>query len=142
MDTVSPEVRSRVMSKVRSKRNRSTEWRLRAYFIRFGIRGWKLNPPDIRGQPDFAFLKQRLLLFVDGCYWHGCPNCYRRPSSNRDYWDAKVARNRARDVKTTAQLKRDGWRVLRIWEHQLTPADSVLRKIRTALESNGRKSFL
>jgi DNA mismatch endonuclease, patch repair protein len=133
MDTVSPEIRSRVMAQVRSQRNRSTEWRLRGCLVRAGIRGWKLNPTDVNGKPDFMFREQRVLLFVDGCYWHGCPKCYRRPSSNTDYWDAKVARNRSRDVKITAQLKRDGWRVLRIWEHQLSDMDSVLRKIKGAL---------
>lgn len=140
MDTVSPGIRSRVMAQVRSKGNRSTEWRLRAFLIRTGIRGWNLNPPDICGKPDFAFREQRLLLFVDGCYWHGCPKCYRRPSSNLGYWDAKVARNRARDMKIAKQLKRDGWRVLRIWEHQLTAVGSVLRKIRAVLESKGPKN--
>jgi DNA mismatch endonuclease (patch repair protein) len=137
MDTVPPEIRSRVMAQVRSQRNRSTEWRLRAYLIRAGIRGWKLNSSDIRGKPDFVFLEERLLLFVDGCYWHGCPKCYRRPSSNTEYWDAKVARNRTRDLKTTAELKRDGWRVLRIWEHQLSAMEAVVGRIRAALESNG-----
>lgn len=133
MDTVSPETRSRVMAQVRSQRNRSTEWRLRACLIRGGIRGWTLNPSDISGKPDFAFRNERVLVFVDGCYWHGCPTCYRRPSSHTEYWDAKVQRNRARDVKTTAQLKQDGWRVLRIWEHQLSSMNSVLKKIRTML---------
>ena len=136
MDSVSPEIRSRVMAQVRSQRNRSTEWRLRSALVRSGIRGWTLNPLDIHGKPDFVFRGQRLLLFVDGCYWHGCPRCYRRPSSNTRYWDDKVRRNRARDAKTTAQLKQDGWLVLRIWEHQLCSMDSVLRKIRVALESN------
>jgi DNA mismatch endonuclease, patch repair protein len=133
VDTVSPEIRSRTMAQVRSQRNRSTEWRLRAYLIRAGIRGWQLNPQDLLGKPDFAFREQRLLLFVDGCYWHGCPKCYRRPSTNTKYWDAKVERNRRRDGKTTAQLKRDGWRVMRIWEHQLSKMDSVLQKVKTAL---------
>jgi len=133
MDTVSPEVRSRVMTQVRSQRNRSTEWRLRACLIRAGIRGWKLNPSDIHGKPDFAFRDQRVLLFVDGCYWHGCPKCYRRPSSHTEYWDAKVRRNRARDRKTAARLKRAGWRVLRIWEHQLSATDLIIGKIRAAL---------
>jgi len=133
MDTVSPETRSRVMAQVRSQRNRSTEWRLRAGLMRAGIRGWTLNPVDIPGKPDFAFREARLLLFADGCYWHGCPRCYRRPSSNTAYWDAKVARNRARDLKTTSQLRRDGWRVLRIWEHQLIAMDSVLRRIESML---------
>jgi DNA mismatch endonuclease (patch repair protein) len=123
------------MAQVRSQRNRSTEWRLRACLIRASIRGWKLNPADLLGKPDFVFREQRLLLFVDGCYWHGCPNCYRRPSSNTAYWDAKVIRNRSRDAKTTAQLKRDGWRVMRIWEHQLSDMDSVLRKVKALLAS-------
>jgi DNA mismatch endonuclease (patch repair protein) len=134
MDTISPAMRSRVMAQVRSQRNRSTEWRLRASLIRSGIRGWKLNPPDILGRPDFAFLEERLLLFVDGCYWHGCPKCYRRPSSNTDYWDAKVARNRARDVRIGAQLRHQGWRLLRVWEHQLTRTGAVIARIREALE--------
>lgn len=138
MDTVSPEIRSLVMARVRSQRNRSTEWRLRAHLIRAGIRGWKLTPPDIRGRPDFAFRDERLLLFVDGCYWHGCPKCYRRPASHIDYWDAKVRRNRARDRKTAAQLKRDGWTVMRIWEHQLSATERLLAKIKAALVDASR----
>src|SRR5664279_571469 len=109
MDSVSVETRSMVMSKVRSKRNRSTEWRLRASLVRAGIRGWTLNSPDISGKPDFAFRNERVLLFVDGCYWHGCPKCYRRPSSNTEYWDEKVRKNRARDANTTDELVRQGW---------------------------------
>jgi hypothetical protein len=73
-------------------------------------------------------------------HMHGCPKCYRRPSSNRDYWDAKVARNRARDAKTAAQLKREGWRVLRIWEHQLSGMEAVLGRIRAALEPHRTKT--
>lgn len=133
MDTISPAIRSRVMARVRSRGNRSTEWRLRACLIQAGVRGWKLNPPDMFGKPDFAFQKQRLLLFVDGCYWHGCPRCYRRPSSNTDYWDAKIRRTRARDRRTTRRLKRDGWRVLRIWEHQLSATNAVLVRIKAVI---------
>jgi DNA mismatch endonuclease, patch repair protein len=133
MDNVSREIRSFTMAQVRSQRNRSTEWRLRGSLVRAGICGWQLNPADIAGKPDFAFREQRLLVFVDGCYWHGCPQCYRRPSSNRAYWDAKVARNRARDVKTSARLRREGWRIVRIWEHQLADVDAVLRKVKAIL---------
>ena len=140
MDSVTPETRSRVMAQVRSKRNRSTEWRLRAALVRAGIRGWTLNAADLTGKPDFVFPLQRLVVFVDGCFWHGCPKCYRRPSSHTDYWDAKAARNRARDVKITARLKQDGWRVLRIWEHQLSTMDSVVGRIRSVVESKGPKN--
>jgi DNA mismatch endonuclease (patch repair protein) len=133
VDNVSREVRSWTMAQVRSQRNRSTEWRLRAGLVRAGIRGWGLNPPDLPGRPDFVFRKEWMLVFVDGCYWHGCPKCYRRPSSNTDYWDAKVARNQSRDRKTTARLRREGWRVVRVWEHQLGEMDSVLRRVRLGL---------
>jgi DNA mismatch endonuclease (patch repair protein) len=135
MDNVSREVRSAVMRAVRSRRNRSTEGKLRAALMRAGIRGWRMNPPQIAGQPDFAFQNCRVTIFVDGCFWHGCPQCYRRPSSNQGYWDAKVERNRARDRRITAQLKRQGWRVLRVWEHQLASPEAVLRRIRIALAS-------
>src|SRR3974390_458903 len=134
MDTISPAMRSRVMAQVRSQRNRSTEWRLRARLGRAGVSGGGVNPPDILGRPDFAFREDRLLLFIDGCFWHGCPECYRRPSSNTDYWDAKIARNRARDRRTSAQLRREGWRLLRIWEHQLCATGAVIQKIRKALQ--------
>ena len=139
MDTISRSMRSRVMAQVGSERNRSTEWRLRASLVRAGVRGWELNPSDILGRPDFAFRKERLLLFVDGCYWHGCPKCYRRPSSNTEYWDAKVARNRARDKRTVVRLKRQGWQVLRVWEHQLLATGPVVGKIRGFLQSSQQK---
>ena len=140
MDSVSRDTRSRVMARVRSKRNRSTEWRVRACLIRAGVRGWTLNAGDLIGKPDFVFTMQRLVVFVDGCFWHGCPKCYRRPTSHTDYWDAKTARNRVRDVKVTSGLKREGWRVLRIWEHQLSTMDSVVGTIRSLLQPKGRKN--
>ena len=140
MDSVSRDMRSRVMAKVRSKRNRSTEWRVRAFLVRAGIRGWTLNAAELSGKPDFVFQAQRLAVFVDGCFWHGCPKCYRRPSSHTEYWDAKAARNRARDAKITSSLKRQGWRVLRIWEHQLSTMHSVVDRIRLQLERKGPAS--
>jgi DNA mismatch endonuclease Vsr len=138
MDNVSPQVRSSVMAKVRSQRNRSTEWRLRACLVRAGIRGWTLNPADIPGKPDFVFRVERVIAFVDGCYWHGCPNCYRRPSSNTAYWDTKVCRNRDRDLATTCKLRRKGWKVLRFWEHELSEMDVVLSKIEKALAARAK----
>ena len=71
------------------------------------------------GKPDFVFARKRVVVFVDGCFWHGCPKCYRRPSSRCSYWDAKVAANKARDRRVTRTLRRMGWRVVRIWEHEL-----------------------
>jgi DNA mismatch endonuclease (patch repair protein) len=110
--------RSKVMGLVRSKCNRSTELRLIAIFRELGISGWRRNQ-ELPGKPDFVFRACKLCVFVDGCFWHGCPKCYRRPASNQGYWDSKVQRNKARDREVNRELRARGWRVLRIWEHQL-----------------------
>src|ERR1700726_1264734 len=125
MDTVSPETRSRVMAQVRSQRNRSTEWRVRALLVRSGLRGWQVNPDDLPGAPDFIFRAERLVIFTDGCFWHGCPRCRKVLSSNTAYWDGKIERNRKRDRTISATLRRKGWTVLRLWEHDLRSLEKV-----------------
>jgi DNA mismatch endonuclease (patch repair protein) len=77
------------------------------------------------GKPDFVFRHVRLAVFVDGCFWHGCPRCYRRPKSNRRFWDEKMAYNRDRARLVNRELRRRGWQILRIWEHDLTSNESV-----------------
>ena len=138
MDSVSPEIRSRVMAQVRSQRNRSTEWRLRSALIRAGIRGWTLNPADVAGKPDFVFRSERVVVFVDGCFWHGCPRCCRMPSSNSAYWERKIKRNTMRDRAVARSLRKDGWRVLRIWEHDLKRIPGVVTRIRNLALADGR----
>jgi len=101
--------------------------------VRAGISGWRLLPPDLPGKPDFVFPDASLAVFVDGCFWHGCPKCYHRPSTNRKYWDAKVERNKARDKRLRAKLRRSGWSVIRIWEHELLEPGKVLSRIEAAL---------
>jgi DNA mismatch endonuclease Vsr len=118
------------MAQVRSQRNRSTEWRVRAALVRAGIRGWTMNANDMLGKPDFAFSAQRIAVFIDGCFWHGCTTCKRTPSSNVEYWNRKIERNRTRDAKIVVELKKSGWRVLRIWEHQLDRMGSIVTLIR------------
>ena len=110
--------RSEVMGLIRSHGNKSTEIRLTRVFKTHGITGWR-RKQRMPGKPDFVFPKDRLCVFVDGCFWHGCPKCYRRPSSNQEYWDAKAQRNHARDRIVNALLRQKGWRVMRIWEHDL-----------------------
>jgi len=122
------------MATVRSAGNRSTERALRARLVREGVRGWRLNARDVLGCPDFVFDEKRLAVFVDGCFWHGCPSCHRIPSSNREYWIQKVGRNKSRDRRTSRKLRGDNWRVLRIWEHELRRApQSAMRRILEAL---------
>jgi DNA mismatch endonuclease (patch repair protein) len=68
-------------------------------------------------------------VFVDGCFWHGCPRCYRRPLSNLKYWDAKILRNRERDRTVKKALRKLGWRVVRIWAHELKRQEHCIRKV-------------
>jgi len=86
-------------------------------------------------RPDFLFRAERVAVFVDGCFWHGCPRHATRPRQNRSFWDAKLARNKARDREVTRGLKRAGWTVLRIWECALSAkrASATLGRMERAL---------
>lgn len=119
MDNVDRKTRSRVMASVRSKGNRSTEVRLRACLVRSGLRGWRMHADDLPGKPDFVFDEAKLAIFVDGCFWHSCPLHCRLPKSRKEYWHTKIANNRKRDKKNSHELRRMGWRVVRIWEHRI-----------------------
>lgn len=123
MDTVAPEVRSRIMSSIRSRGNLTTEEPLATAMRRMGIFGWrrhvKISIPSGHASPDFVFRKERLLVLVDGCFWHGCPEHGSIPKSNRDFWCAKLDRNKMRDSRNERELKSAGWEVLRIWEHSV-----------------------
>ncbi|RKT04884.1 T/G mismatch-specific endonuclease [Streptomyces sp. 3211.6] len=74
--------------------------------------------PDLRRTADLVFRRAKVAVFIDGCYWHGCPEHYVPPRTNPGYWSDKVARNMARDRDTDQQLERAGWLVLRFWEHE------------------------
>jgi DNA mismatch endonuclease, patch repair protein len=111
--------RSQVMSLIRGKGNKDTELRLIQFFRLHGITGWRRGWP-ILGKPDFIFPKIKLVIFVDGCFWHGCPKHGTQPKNNAAFWLKKLTSNRVRDHLVTCTLRRQGWRVLRIWEHDLT----------------------
>jgi DNA mismatch endonuclease (patch repair protein) len=82
---------------------------------------------DVRRRADLVFTRIQLAVFVDGCFWHGCPAHYTAPKLNKDFWQAKVDGNRARDLDTDARLAAAGWAVLRYWEHQ--PVDEMFESI-------------
>lgn len=124
MDSVTPQERSRIMGNVKGRGNKSTELKLIKLFKEHGLTGWKRNYP-VKGKPDFVFLPQRVAIFVDGCFWHGCQDHCRIPSSNQGYWLAKINRNRERDIVTTASFQKRNWKVIRIWEHELTKKNST-----------------
>ena len=106
------------MGRIRSRGNRDTELVLARFFRVHGITGWRRNL-RVFGRPDFLFRARRLAVFVDGCFWHGCPRHGRMPRTNATFWRDKIARNRARDRLVTRTLRRAGWQVLRLWEHDL-----------------------
>lgn len=111
--------------------------RLRAVLAASGIKGWQIQVEELPGRPDFAFHKKKLAVFVDGCFWHGCPNCYRRPKSKKGYWDSKVERNKIRDRKNKRTLNRIGWKALRFWEHEVLESPSLCaRKLTQVLKAN------
>jgi DNA mismatch endonuclease, patch repair protein len=87
---------------------------------------------DVRVRPDIVFSRRRVAVFVDGCFWHGCPEHCRMPGTNVEYWEAKIGRNRARDQRNDAALGAEGWRVVRLWEH--VPVDDVVRTVKAALQ--------
>ena len=114
-----PALHSARMRAIKEKGNRSTELRARAILIRRGIRGWVLHPAGLPGKPDFYFPNSRVVLFVDGCYWHGCVRCRHDHSTNQAYWSAKIERNAMRDRSNNRQLRKVGLSVMRVWEHEL-----------------------
>lgn len=83
--------------------------------------------PELRRTADLLFPRARVVVLLDGCYWHGCPEHFRMPAANPDYWPAKIARNVARDRETDERLTEAGWRVLRFWEHE--DADDIAARI-------------
>lgn len=134
-DSLTREQRSRNMASIRSKGNITTERAFLSILRKAGISGWRrhLNLP---GKPDFAFGAHRLAVFLDGCFWHGCPRCYRLPYDNRPYWRKKLLMNRRRDRRRTQELRALDWKVLRFWEHSLeseSGRDKILLKLRRAL---------
>jgi DNA mismatch endonuclease (patch repair protein) len=106
------------MARIRGAGNRATELRLIAFMRSHGITGWRRGS-KLPGKPDFLFQKLKLAVFVDGCFWHGCPLHATQPAQNAEFWREKLGRNQARDRLVNRTLRARGWTVLRIWEHEL-----------------------
>ena len=128
-DTVPPEVRSRIMAQVKSK-GMKPEMKVRRLLHGLGYR-YRLHRKDLPGRPDLVFPSRRKVVFVNGCFWHlhdGCPNV-RIPSTNREYWVAKLERNHARDAKNLAMLNDLGWLVHTVWECELRDLETATERL-------------
>ena len=155
-DPLTPRQRSRVMAKVKARGNRSTEVALAIAFRRAGITGWRRHlrvkyntlssctrsapAKDAKANytyPDFVFPGLAIAVYVDGCFWHGCPRHRTFPTHNSGFWRTKLKSNKARDSRVTVCLRKAGWTVVRIWEHTIktSPEDCVRHVSRAIAES-------
>lgn len=116
--TVSPKV-SQTMSRIRGKGNKTTEVKLRMHLVAKAIRGWKMHAP-LPGKPDFYFARKKVVVFVDGCFWHGHTKCMKRVKTNKKFWETKIALTKKRDRRINRYWRAHGFKVVRIWECEVS----------------------
>lgn len=136
MDTLSPQERSERMSRVKGK-NTKPEMIVRRLVHRLGFR-YRLHSRRLPGRPDLVFAGKKSVIFVHGCFWHrhrGCALC-RLPKSRLEFWKPKLEENRKRDSRNERKLKKEGWRVLIVWECEMADQDGLKRRILEFLNSN------
>lgn len=124
----------RAVMTANKSRDTKPERLLRSVLYRQGLR-YRVNArplPDLRRTADLVFPKARVAVFVDGCYWHGCPDHYRPATKRSDFWREKIRGNQVRDADTDARLREQGWTVVRVWEHEAV--DVAAAKVIAALE--------
>ncbi len=128
IDPFTPQKRSETMSRVKS-RNTKPELRVRSALHAMGYR-FRLHRKDLPGNPDIVLPKHRTAVFVNGCFWHQHPGCRKAtiPQNNRPYWEKKLGRNVERDRSSKAQLEEMGWRVITLWECEISRADGAMRE--------------
>ena len=109
-------------------RDSKPELAVRRELHRRGLR-YRLHQKDLPGRPDISFPGARVAVFVDGCFWHGCPQHGRHPDHNREWWEAKIGNNQRRDRRNRRRLRAMGWSVVRVWEHEdpVRAADRIER---------------
>jgi DNA mismatch endonuclease, patch repair protein len=136
-DVFTKEKRSEVMSRIKGKANKDTELAMILLLRKFHISGWRRNQIML-GKPDFVFPKQKIALFVDGCFWHSCPKHSNMPVNNREFWEKKLNGNKKRDKYVTKELKKAGWSVIRIWEHDFRNPELILRRLSRVLNERSK----
>ncbi len=146
-DVFSKKKRSEIMAGIRSRGNRSTELEFAKLLRQNRISGWRRHlqvalprsDPQSQSQstkvrPDFVFKARRMVVFIDGCFWHGCPAHATKPESNSEFWHAKLNGNIKRDRFVTRELRKRNWAVLRIWEHELRQGNRTMTRLKRQLE--------
>lgn len=127
-DIFSKKKRSEIMSKIRSKDSR-IEIEFRKALWNAGFR-YRKNSTKYFGKPDLVLKKYKTVIFIDSCFWHGCKKHGTLPQTNKIFWKSKIERNKNRDKVVTKKLSKDGWNVIRIWEHQLNLDNNKLIEVK------------
>jgi DNA mismatch endonuclease (patch repair protein) len=121
------------MSHIRSK-DTELELSFRRYIWKKGIIGYRLHS-KIKGKPDLYFPVKKIAVFIDGCFWHKCPQCFKKPKTKNEYWDIKIRNNTLRDKRINSILREDGIFVIRFWEHELkSNMDKCFQKLMSVYE--------
>lgn len=136
MDKVNSTTRSHVMSTVHSK-NTKLEQTLITLLESAGLTGFICHVQELPGKPDIVYMEVRVAVFLDSCFWHGCSEHLRMPSSNEAYWQKKIENNIKRDVHVSADLCQMGWSVVRVWEHDLKNSADVIERVKHVLYECG-----
>jgi len=136
VDVHTPKQRSYNMSMIRGK-NTKPELILRKLLSSYSIKGYRLNV-KMTGKPDMIFGKYKVVIFIDGCFWHKCPKCFIEPENNKKFWKSKIEGNVKRDKTVNKILKKEGWQVIRIREHLLRKRpNNVYKQVLSILEERG-----
>jgi DNA mismatch endonuclease (patch repair protein) len=128
MDKVNKRKRSEIMSKIKSKNTKIENF----LFKTLKAVGYKIqrNEDSLLGKPDIVIAAEKILIFVDSCFWHGCRYHCRLPNTNKLYWESKIKRNKLRDKFINKHYQSSEWKVIRFWEHSLKGPSKVLNKIK------------
>ncbi|MCC6145992.1 MAG: very short patch repair endonuclease [Anaerolineaceae bacterium] len=133
-DNLKPEDRRKTMKAVKGQGTK-LEKRLWAMVAGMRLKGWQKNASAIAGKPDVVFPAEHVVIFIDGCFWHGCPYCNRKlPETNKEYWKRKIDRNIELARLHNEKLIQSGWTVVRIWEHEMCDKAVIRARLHQALD--------
>ena len=133
-DTVSKKKRSEIMSKIKSK-DTKIEIEFRKAIWKAGFR-YRKNSKGYFGKPDLVLKKYKTVIFIDSCFWHGCKKHCRLPSTRKNYWIPKIERNKQRDKEVNQHYKKMGWKIIRVWEHNINKnLDKIIAKVNKVLNN-------
>ena len=133
VDIYSKSKRSDIMSRVKNRRTKPED-QVATLLRSLGVK-YRRNVKTLPGQPDFVVKSKKLIVFVNGCFWHGHPNCNRAklPDSNRKFWEKKINANKRRDQHNARKLRKEGWHIITIWQCKLRKPSSVMNRLKKQL---------